>query len=77
MILQVTDMIYDIIAACGNDFHAADVFTNPILEEQHDGIRKLQGAIRTFKDLKEGHSHTQSGAMAEFLFDQKIFVNGL
>ncbi|XP_047735815.1 ferritin subunit [Hyalella azteca] len=74
---QVTNSIYKIVEACGLDFHAADVFTDPILDEQHEGIRKLQGAIRTFKDMTDGHTHTSAGAMAEFMFDQKILANGL
>lgn len=74
---QVTKKIYDVIEKCEHDFHAADVFTDPILDEQHDGIRKLQGAIKTYTDMKKGHKDASAEHMATFLFDQKILKNGL
>jgi ferritin heavy chain len=77
MEVTVTNHIYHIVKACETDFHAADVFTDPILSEQHEGMRKLQGAIRTFKDMAEGHLQRDGSAMAEFLFDQNILTNGL
>lgn len=70
-LLQVTKKINEVVKQCNDDFHAADVFTNPILEEQHTGIRKLQGAIKTIEELERG----QSGyglQFAEYVFDQKM-----
>lgn len=73
MEIQVTEKIYEVVKNCENDYHAADVFTNPILEEQHDGIRKLQGAIRAFNDLTRGYTNNESAyAMAEYIFDRKM-----
>ncbi|KAK8735446.1 hypothetical protein OTU49_005393 [Cherax quadricarinatus] len=70
---KVTVKIYEVVKNCENDYHAADVFTNPILEEQHDGIRKLQGAIRAFNDLTRGYTNNESAyAMAEYIFDRKM-----
>ncbi|KAF2362858.1 Ferritin/DPS protein domain [Trinorchestia longiramus] len=77
MEVTVTNHIYNIVKACESDYHAADVFTDPILSEQHEGMRKLQGAIRTFKDMADGHGQADANAMAEFLFDQKILADGL
>lgn len=74
MEIGVTRMIYHVIKACEEDFHAADVFTNPILEEQHDGIRKLQGAIRDYNNL--GHKHLSVG-MVEYLFDHKVLKESI
>lgn len=56
---------------CSDDYHAADVFTNPILEEQHTGIRKLQGAIMTMNELLRGHTG-EGHNFAEYVFDQKM-----
>lgn len=66
MNFQVTELIRIVITKCTDDFHEADVFTNPILDEQHEGIRKLQGALRTFQSLKAGtepleNSETKNG----------------
>uniref|UniRef100_A0A146MGH3 Ferritin n=1 Tax=Astacus astacus TaxID=6715 RepID=A0A146MGH3_ASTAS len=68
MEIEVTDLIYDVVSACHQDYHGADVFTNPILDEQHNGVRKLQGAIRAFDDL----SHNNDVYLAEYIFDQKM-----
>lgn len=71
MEIGVTKKINEVVKQCNDDFHAADVFTNPILEEQHTGIRKLQGAIKTIEELERG----QSGyglQFAEYVFDQKM-----
>jgi len=76
MEILVTDLIYNIIKACEHDYHGADVFTDPILDEQHDGIRKLQGAIRDFENLLHGHGD-DGIAMVEFLFDQKLLKESL
>lgn len=69
--IQVTDLIKRVIVHCQHDFHAADVFTNPILEEQHHGLRKLQGAIQTLKAMKQNTESTDS-KMAEYFFDLKL-----
>jgi len=71
MEIQVTDLIYKVIKECEDDYHGADVFTNPILDEQHDGVRKLQGALREFSDLEEGHGDAAL-PMVEFIYDQKM-----
>lgn len=75
MEIMVTDEIYKVVAACNDDFHGADVFTNPILDEQHDGIRKLQGLMRAFKDMSSGHVGLEGRALAEYVIDRKI-ING-
>jgi len=75
MEIHVTDLIIKVVDACDCDYHAADVFTNPILDEQHDGIRKLQGVIREFEDLLEGHGTQKE--MVNFMMDQKILKEGL
>lgn len=71
MEIQVTNLIYNVIKECEDDYHGADVFTNPILDEQHDGVRKLQGALREFSDLLEGHGDAAL-PMVEFIYDQKM-----
>jgi len=73
MEINVTNLIIKVVEDCGCDYHAADIFTNPILDEQYDGIRKLQGAIREFEDLLQGHSV----GMVNFMMDQKILKGGL
>jgi len=75
MEIMVTDLIIKVVDACDCDYHAADVFTNPILDEQYDGIRKLQGIIREFEDLLEGHGTQKE--MVNFMIDQKILKGGL
>lgn len=77
MEISVTSAIYHIIEVCGMDMHAADYFTEPILTEQHDGIRKLKGALQRFADIKSGHEGEQSLAMAEWIFDQEFAEHGL
>merc|ERR1711973_171085 len=70
--IDVTQKIYDIVETCTDDFHSADVFTNPILAEQHEGVRKLQGAIQTFSDLTKSYTNNPNELfMTEYLFDQK------
>ncbi|KAK7063312.1 Ferritin heavy polypeptide-like 17 [Halocaridina rubra] len=71
MEITVTDLIYNVVTSCGIDYHAADVFTNPILDEQHDGVRKLQGAYRTYLDMKTGQG-ASGMAFAEYVFDRKL-----
>lgn len=66
--IEVTDSIAKVVADCGKDFHGADFFTNPILDEQHNGIRKLQGAIKYFDNLKVDSCRD----LAEYLFDKKM-----
>lgn len=73
--LQVTNKIHNVVKECEHDYHGADVFTNPILDEQHEGIRKLQGAVQEYKNLVHGHS--ESVAMVDFIFDQKILKESL
>lgn len=76
MEIDVTKKINNVVESCADDFHAADVFTNPILEEQHTGMRKLQGAIQTMKELQRGYGTVEHGInFAEYLFDQKM-LNG-
>lgn len=76
--IEVTNHIYNIVKACDADFHGADFFTDPILAEQHDGVRQLQGAIRAFKDLRGGAANSiESDALAEFIFDKKMLAEGL
>jgi len=78
MEISVTKLIIGVVEKCECDYHAADVFTNPILDEQHDGIRKLQGVIREFEDLMNGHKDSvQQGGMVDFIMDQKILKGGL
>lgn len=72
MEIEVTNMIYDVVEKCVQDFHGADVFTNPILDEQHDGVRKLQGAYQTFLDLLKGHEGASGLAFAEYMIDRKM-----
>jgi len=73
MELEVTQLIYHVINACEADYHGADVFTNPILDEQHEGVRHLQGAIKTFKNLAEGSElHPELKSYAEYTFDMKL-----
>lgn len=76
MEIKVTRKIHGVINHCDKDFHAADVFTNPILEEQHDGIRKLQGAIQDLENQILG-LESNGVAFVEFLFDQKLLKEGL
>lgn len=77
MEIGVTDMIYNVVNECEHDFHGADVFTNPILDEQHEGIRKLQGAVQEYSNLLHGHNTTDGIAMVDFIFDQKILKESL
>lgn len=74
---QVTSKVYKVIEDCTVDYHAADFITDPIMAEQHDGVRKIEGAIQSLRDLQSGLSGLQSTAMAEFLFDQRILKDGL
>lgn len=69
-IFQVTKRILQVVAKCADDYHAADVFTNPILEEQYTGLRKLQGAVKIYDNLVKGHSDNVE--LAEFIFDKKV-----
>lgn len=75
MEISVTNKIHNVVKECEHDYHGADVFTNPILDEQHEGIRKLQGAVQEYKNLVHGHS--ESVAMVDFIFDQKILKESL
>lgn len=75
MEIDVTQRIYKVIKACEDDYHGADVFTNPILDEQHHGVRQLQGAVKVFKDLAEGASTPEWRKFAEYSFDSKV-LNG-
>lgn len=77
MEIHVTQKIHSVIEHCGQDFHAADVFTDPILDEQHEGIRKLQGAIRDYENLAHGQEDENEKAMVDFLFDQKVLKGAL
>jgi len=72
MELDVTQKIYHVIKACGEDYHGADVFTNPILDEQHDGVRHIQGAIKVFDNIAEGMEPQQLKNFAEYTFDMKL-----
>jgi len=73
MELDVTQRIYHVINSCDADYHGADVFTNPILDEQHEGVRHLQGAIKTFDNLAEGsEGNAQFQSYAEYTFDMKL-----
>lgn len=73
MELDVTQKIHDVISKCENDYHGADVFTNPILDEQHEGVRHLQGAIKIFEDLTEGADVSQDFKnYVEYTFDMKL-----
>jgi len=71
--MEVTSKIHSVIQLCENDYDAADYFTQPIIAEQHEGMRKLRGAISSFNDLLLG---TQQH-LAEFIFDQRILKGGL
>lgn len=73
MELDVTQRVYQVIKACEDDYHGADVMTNPVLDEQHDGVRGLQGAIKTFDNLAEGsEGNPQFKNYAEYAFDLKL-----
>lgn len=72
MEIKVTDLIYKVIEKCDKDFHGADVFTNPILDEQHDGVRQLQGAIKAFNNLAEGSQKGPLKQYAEYTFDMML-----
>ncbi|KAK4302860.1 hypothetical protein Pmani_025085 [Petrolisthes manimaculis] len=71
MEIHVTNLIKGVIDSCSNDFHAADVFTNPILDEQHLGLRKLQGALQTLKAMKNAATEDEK-KVAEYFFDLKL-----
>jgi len=75
MEMVVTELLDKVIQQCSDDFDAADFFTEPIIAEQYDGMRKLRGAVTTLSDLKAGSAH--SSAIAEFILDQKILKHGL
>lgn len=70
MEIEVTEKILQVVAKCAEDYHAADVFTNPILEEQYTGLRKLQGAIRNYDALMTRNVGNEK--LVEFIFDQKV-----
>lgn len=70
MEIDVTKRILQVVAKCADDYHAADVFTNPILEEQYTGLRKLQGAVKIYDNLVRGHSNNVE--LAELIFDKKV-----
>lgn len=72
MEIGVTSLIKEVIAACSDDYHAADVFTNPILDEQHEGLRKLQGALKTLKGMKVNPITREGKMVAEYFFDLKL-----
>ncbi|KAK3877908.1 hypothetical protein Pcinc_017418 [Petrolisthes cinctipes] len=71
MEIHVTNLIKEVIDSCSNDFHAADVFTNPILDEQHHGLRKLQGALQTLNAMKNAATEDEK-KVAEYFFDVKL-----
>ncbi|XP_037793341.1 ferritin subunit-like [Penaeus monodon] len=77
MEMTVTNQIHHVVKECEHDYHGADVFTNPILDEQHEGIRKLQGAIQEYKNLLHGHDDHDEKAMVDFIFDQKLLKESL
>jgi len=77
MEIKVTDLIYNVIEQCDKDFHGADVFTNPILDEQHDGVRQLQGAIKAFNNLAEGSKQGALKQYAEYTFDMMLLKGEL
>ncbi|XP_071528278.1 ferritin heavy chain-like isoform X1 [Panulirus ornatus] len=75
--IEVTNLIYSVTTKCLNDYHGADVFTNPILDEQHESIRKLQGALQAYKAsriVKES-SNNEIQELGEYIFDRKM-LNG-
>jgi len=72
MELDVTQRIYDVITDCAEDYHGAHEWTNPILDEQHQGVRHLQGAIKVFNNLAEGADTIQFKSFAESTFDMKL-----
>jgi len=72
MEIGVTSLIKEVIGACSDDYHAADIFTNPILDEQHEGLRKLQGAIKTLKAMKANPINDEGRMVAEYFFDLKL-----
>lgn len=76
--VEVTKSINEVVTHCANDYDGADFFTNPILAEQFDGMRKLKAAINTLQDLKHRHSgvtNQNSDNLAEFILDQR-FLKG-
>ncbi|KAL7638949.1 UNVERIFIED_CONTAM: hypothetical protein RMT77_010483 [Armadillidium vulgare] len=77
MEIKVTDAIHKVIEDCEKDFHGADVFTNPVLEEQHDGIRKIKGLIKAFDDMALGADDKNAIFLAEYLFDKKLLEGTL
>ncbi|KAB7506459.1 Ferritin subunit, partial [Armadillidium nasatum] len=75
--VDVTEAIHKVIEDCEKDFHGADVFTNPVLEEQHDGIRKIKGLIKAFDDMALGAADKNAIFLAEYLFDKKLLEGTL
>lgn len=72
--IKVTRAIHGIIKKCDTDYHAADYLTEPILAEQHEGIRKLQGAIKELNNMKTGATISNFN---EYLLDQKLLSGSL
>lgn len=72
MEVEVTNAIFHVAESCGNDFHAVDVFTDPILNEQHEGIRKIKGFLKTYDNMQLNLVNTNDLGLAEYLFDYKM-----
>lgn len=47
------------------------------MEEQHTGMRKLQGAIQIMKELQRGYATEDGRNFAEYIFDQKMLKGEL
>ncbi|XP_045593833.1 ferritin heavy chain [Procambarus clarkii] len=76
MEIQVTNLIYNVVSECVQDYHAADLFTSSILGEQHEGVRKLQGALKAYDDLSLNYIG-EGAELAEYIFDRKIMSEKL
>ena len=62
------------MSTCGADMHAQDYFTDPIMDEQHESIRKLQGALKKLDNMI-GSATGGERVFIEYLYDQKL-LNG-
>lgn len=85
MEMAVTEKLNEVVSKCEKDYDGADYFTEPILAEQFDGMRKLHAAVITLNDMKLAKKEfpdldyqTQYEAqknLAEFVVDQKFLKN--
>jgi len=85
MEMAVTEKLNEVVTSCEKDYDGADYFTEPILAEQFDGMRKLHAAMITLNDLKPTDiwganpeykaQYDAQNDLAEFVVDQKFLKN--